>query len=164
MTGDNQLIIYLKNVDKKIEPNIKSALKDIVDHLHTRVTSKFGTYQAGWAKLKRATVIAKYKRRMKKGKGIKSARFSGSASGVANAITEDPLVLFGSLKESIQKKVTGSMGNYEGVVYSDAKHAAVHEYGYAPKGVPARSYMRLTLFEEEDYIVRIVNNRIARLI
>lgn len=164
VVGENQLIFYLKNVEKGIESGIRQSLKQAVDHLHQEVRNKFGRYNSGWAKLKTATVIAKYKRRMRKGSGVSSIKFSGSISGVGNAITEDPLVLFGGLRDSIEKKVTGVKGNYVGIVYTDAKHAAVHEYGYAPKGIPARSYARLTLWEEQDYIIRIVNNRIARLI
>jgi phage gpG-like protein len=162
--GDDKLLIYLKDVEKNIEKQLRLALKDAVDHLFDEVRNKFGKYNKGWAKLKRATVIAKARRRMGKGGGMSSSKFSGVISSTAGAMNDDPLILFGNLRESIERKVTGSGQHMEGIVYSDAKYAAVHEYGYAPKNVPARSYMRLTLWEEENFIVRLVNNRIARLI
>jgi phage gpG-like protein len=164
LIGEEKLIAYLGKVEKQMKPNIRAALRDSVNHLQQEVKNKFGRYNKDWAKLKTATVIAKYKRRMRRGSGVSTIRFSGTISGVANAITEDPLVLFGTLKNSIEKKVTSVGGNFTGIVYTDAPHAAVHEYGYAPKNIPARSYARLTLWEEQDYIIRIVNNRIARLI
>jgi phage gpG-like protein len=164
MEGDDKLLIYLKGIEKNIEKEIRASLREAVDHLFDEVRGKFGKYNKGWAKLKRATVIAKYRRRMSKGSGMSSSKFSGVISSTAGAMADDPLILFGDLRESIERTIKGSGQNMQGVVYSDAKHAAVHEYGYAPKNIPARSYMRLTLWEEEDYIVKLVNNRIARLI
>lgn len=164
MEGDDKLIFYLKGIEKNIEKQIRLSLKEVVDHLFDEVRNKFGTYQKGWPKLKRATVIAKYRRRLSKGGGLSSSKFSGVISSTAGAMNDDPLILFGDLRESIERQIRGSGQNMEGVVFSDAKHAAVHEYGYAPKNIPARSYARLTLWEEEDYIIKLVNNRIARLI
>jgi phage gpG-like protein len=47
-------------------------------------------------------------------------------------------------------------------VYSDNIYSAVHEYGY--KHVPARSYMRLTLSQETQEVVDIMDNEIGRTI
>jgi phage gpG-like protein len=156
LVGDRELNMYLNRTMDGIKKEINSGLKDIADHLKDKVQEKFGTYHSSWPKLKRASVIAKYRRRGR----LKGMPSRGPIRAVIGA--DDPLVLFGKLKGSIEKEI--NYGAKEAVVYSDAEHAAVHEYGYAPKGVPSRSYMRVTLWEETDEIVKIIDSKIDKLI
>lgn len=159
--GDKELILYLQKITQEMKPNLKSSLSDIGKHLKSEVKNKFGNYQRGWAKLKRATVIAKYNRRK---------LFALQNPGISNAINkinksfsgDAPLVLNGVLRNSIKYKVNTDKMNT--VVYSNNPYSAVHEYGYAPKNIPARSYMRLTLWDEEDTIRRIISNRVGIII
>jgi phage gpG-like protein len=155
ITGDKELSFYLGNIAKNIKPQALAGLNEIGTHLQKKVKAKFGKYQEGWPKLKRASVIAKYRKRGLSGISTKGRKKSSSATG-----GDDPLVLFGQLKNSIEKELnTGSM---EVEVYSDNIYSAVHEYGY--KNVPARSYMRLTLAQEEDEVVKIMGNRIEKIL
>jgi phage gpG-like protein len=149
--GDKELVAYLNGIDKNIKPQIKSGLSDIGTHLKREVKNKFGVYQKTWPKLKRASVIAKYRRRTLA--GFKTKKGKGSSIG-----SDDPLFLFGNLKNSIQKELSG----LEVTIYSDNEYSAVHEYGY--KHVPARSYMRLTLDEETENVVKIMDSKIGKLI
>jgi phage gpG-like protein len=153
ITGDRELALYLGKIAKNIKPNALKGLNKIGDHLQKEVKAKFGNYQAGWPKLKRASVIAKYKRR-----GLGGGASRGGASFASGP--DDPLVLFGNLKDSIEKELHTSSMEVE--VYSDNIYSAVHEYGY--KHVPARSYMRLTLSQETQEVVDIMDNEIGRTI
>lgn len=155
INGDNELILYLNNASSKIRNNIPIALKNISTHLEKEVKDKFGKYQQSWPKLKRATVIAKYKRR-----SLKSHKRKGLNSGTIPIGADDPLILFGELEKSIKKE----SNNTRAKVYSNNPYSAVHEYGYAPKNIPARSFMRLTLMQEEDEVKKIVNKYIERAI
>lgn len=156
IVGDKELQIYLENIKKDMKETLISGLDEIGNHLQKEVKDKFGNYQSSWPKLKRASVIAKYKKRggLKKGK-IKRGSLITIALG-----PDDPLILFGDLKESIEKEINS--GALEAIVYSDNPYSAVHEYGY--KSVPARSYLRLTLWDEENNVVKIIDNKISRLL
>lgn len=160
LIGDKEIAIKFKSAGKTIDKQLNAELKQIVKHLKEQIQNKFGSYQKGWPKLKYSTVIAKQKRRaglsgMKSGKMGNIARGFNSAAGA-----DDPLLLFSDLKNSINTSVSKTTGK----VFSDYKSAAVHEYGYAPKGVPSRSYMRLTLAEEEDEIIRMIRKRIDKIL
>jgi phage gpG-like protein len=148
--GDKELALYLGRISSKIKPQAIKGLNEIGDHLEKEIKNKFGTYQVSWPKLKRASVIAKYKRRS----------LGGGAKGTASVGGDDPLVLFGRLQNSIQNDVKA--GNLEVEVFSDNVYAAVHEYGY--KNIPPRSYMRLTLWQETDNVVDIMSKHIGRVI
>lgn len=163
IVGDKELQIYLNKMIKGMRNEINKGMDEIGRHLKKEVKSKFGKYQQGWAKLKRATVVAKYKRRKLAGYKHKRSKLSSLASMFNFGIgPDDPLSLFGDLEKSIYHK--NNKSNLSTTVYSDDEKAAVHEYGYAPKNIPARSYMRLTLFQEEDYVVKILSNRVGNLI
>jgi phage gpG-like protein len=160
ITGDKELILYLDRTSKRLDAEYKDVLEDVGDHLEKKVKEKFGKYQNGWAKLKRATVIAKYRKRALS-KITSRTRFNSLVARMNVAIgDDDPLVLFGNLRDSIKHEV--NMANLESVTYSDNPYSAVHEYGH--KHVPARSYMRLTLWDEEEYIMRLVSARIGNVI
>lgn len=157
LVGDKELQLYLKNLNKNINKQIISGLDDIGDHLHNKVKDRIGNYHPSWPKLKRASVIAKYRRRTMKGAASRATK------GISfNIGPDEPLILFGDLKKSISKEL--NIGSKEVVVYSDAPHAAVHEYGYAPKNIPSRSYMRTTLWDETDEVVNIMNRKIGKII
>lgn len=149
--GDKELVLYLQKIDESIKPQIISGLKDVADYLQEKVKDKFGKYQPSWPKLKRASVIAKYRRR-----GLSGAKVKGGFT----LGPDDPLILFGNLKNSIDKEVNN--GELEAVVFSDNVYSAVHEYGY--KNIPARSYMRTTLDEETEKVIDIIGNKIEKLL
>lgn len=153
MEGDKKLMVYLDSLGKNIKSEIDKSLNQIADHLQDKVKDKFGTYQQGWPTLKRASVIAKYRRRSLSsvGRGRVGSYTVGS---------DDPLILFGKLRDSIEKEVNSTSN--EAIVFSDNEYSAVHEYGY--KNVPSRSYMRLTLAQEEDEIHKIININIGKRI
>lgn len=157
LIGDNELVVYLNRTSENIRKVIPDALQEVSEHLEEKVKDKFGEYQAGWPKLKRASVIAKYRRRSMKGFNRPKLNSGGSASSGG---ADDPLVLFGELQKSIRKESNSS----EAKVYTDNPYSAVHEYGYAPKGVPSRSYMRLTLMQEEDEVIKIVERKINNIL
>lgn len=154
ITGDRELALYLGRASSGIKKQIYSGLDDIGEHLQKKVKEKFGTYQSGWPKLKRASVIAKYRKRALKGikTGARKIAFTVGA--------DDPLVLFGNLEKSIQKEVNKTA--MQTIVFSDNVYAAVHEYGY--KQIPARSYMRLTLSDETNEVIKILDAKIGRII
>lgn len=152
--GNERVAIYLNRTSQQIDKNLKLGLRETSSLLQKEVKDKFGKYQMGWPRLKRATVIAKYRRKLGKG-GYRSVRLN---NGSVPTGRHDPLKLFGDLEKSIKKKTTSD----EAIVYSDNEYSAVHEYGYAPKGVPSRSYMRLTLDENENEISNIFNKYIRR--
>jgi phage gpG-like protein len=155
LIGDKELAFYFGRIAKNIKPQAISGLNEIGNHLLKEVKAKFGKYQAGWPKLKRASVAAKYKRRGLSGISTKGKSKASKATGA-----DDPLVLHGALRDSIEKELdTAAM---EVVVYSDNVYSAVHEYGY--KNVPSRSYMRLTLAQEEDKVVDIMENKIGKML
>lgn len=154
--GENELRLYLDRTAKGIKRNIRAGLKEVSSHLQEKVKDKFGTYQANWPKLKRASVAAKYNRNGLK--GFKRPNLFKKASGPMGG--DMPLVLSGELEASIKKSHDWN----EAKVFSDNIYSAVHEYGYGPKGVPSRSYMRLTLTQEEDEVFRIVDSNIARVL
>ena len=155
MIGDKELGIYLRRVADNIKPQIVAGLNEIGNHLEEKVKDKFGTYQSGWPKLKRASVIAKYKSRVLKGMKARDGSMSFITTG-----GDDPLLLSGTLRDSIQKDVKA--GALEVEIYSDNIYSAVHEYGY--KQVPSRSYMRLTLTQEEEEVENIIDRNIGRII
>lgn len=155
LEGDRALALYLGNVASNVKPAAIKGLNIIGKHLEKEVKDKFGKYHSSWPKLKRASVIAKYLRRTLKG-GANGRKIS------FNVGADDPLVLFGNLKDSIKNEL--NKGVLEVEVYSDNVYAAVHEYGYAPKKIPSRSYMRVTLSEESNNVVDIMDNEIGRII
>ncbi len=160
--GDKQLALYLGRVSQSMKPSLQSGLGEVGRHLRDEAKKRLGSYQRGWAKLKRATVVAKQRRRG----GLVGSRRAGLSKLVSSVNSslngDEPLVLDGKLKNSINYEV--NMDSMNTVVYSDNPYAAVHEYGYAPKNVPARSYMRLTLWEEEDTVKKIISNRVGRIL
>jgi hypothetical protein len=146
--GDREVAFYFQKLSTGIKPTALQGLNEIGNYLEKKIKDRFGHYHSSWPKLKRASVIAKYKRRsLGGGKRVKVA-----VGG------DDPLILFGNLKDSIAKE----MNDMEVTIFSDNPYAAVHEYGY--KQVPARSYMRTTLADEEDNITDIMDRAIGRLI
>jgi phage gpG-like protein len=155
MIGDKELGIYLGRVANSIKPQLISGLNEIGNHLEEKVKDKFGKYQSGWPKLKRASVIAKYKSRALKGMKARDGSMSFITTG-----GDDPLLLSGQLRDSIQKDVKS--GALEVEIFSDNIYSAVHEYGY--KHVPSRSYMRLTLSQEEEEVEDIIDRNIGRII
>lgn len=157
--GDKELIVYLKNVSASTRPQIISGLAEIGQHLENETKEKFGTYQTGWPKLKRASVIAKYNRRAQLN-GFRRADFTRLIGLFNQGMGDDPLVLSGKLRDSISHEVNPSQ--LETVIFSDVEYAAVHEYGHGP--VPARSYLRLTLWDNELYVLRVMNNRMLNLL
>jgi len=155
VVGDKELGIYLNNITKNIKKEAGSGLVEIGTYLRQKVRDRLGNYHYTWPKLKRATVVAKMRRRA--GSGISVSKRKGKNLGLGN---DEPLVLFSKLKKSISKET--SRATLTTTVYSDSEHAAVHEYGY--RQVPARSYMRTTLFDEEDAIFKIIDRHIEKLI
>lgn len=159
--GDKELQIYLNNITNNMKPEINKGLNEIGIHLQKKVKDKFGEYQEGWPKLKRETVIAKARKRALRGSS--RSKFSSLAKSFNSSMgSDDPLSLFGDLEGSVKRE--NNLAALSTKVYSDNEYAAVHEYGYAPKNIPARSYMRLTLYQEEEDIVRILSERVGRLI
>lgn len=154
--GENELILSLNKSAQSLRPKLLEALNEIGRHVEDESKKKFGTYQRTWPKLKRASVIAKYHRRAL-GNGVKRPKLSGLAAFFGSGMGDDPLILHGDLKNSIKHEV--NEGALETIIYSDDKKAAVHEYGY--KNIPARSYLRLTLWDEEDKINSIVKNKVG---
>lgn len=152
IVGDNELQLFLNRTAKNIKPALISGLDEAGDLLQGKIKEKFGTYQAGWPKLKRASVIAKSRKKTQL-KGVKR----GSAVSIG---IDSPLLLMSNLKNSIQKEIRNA--GLEAVIFSDEVYAAVHEYGY--KQVPARSYMRLTLWDEEENVIRIIESKIDKLL
>lgn len=152
--GGKELSIYLGKVEKGIKTQIISGLREVGNHLQDKVKERFGHYHPSWPKLKRASVIAKYRRRTLNGISAKGRKISFSIG------PDEPLILFGNLRDSINKDV--NIGAKEVVVFSDNPYSAVHEYGY--KNVPARSYMRTTLYDEQDEVVDIIGRKIGRII
>jgi phage gpG-like protein len=153
IVGDKEVQLYLNRMAKGIKNDSKKALNDIAKHLQKEARDKLGHYYKSWPKLKRASVIAKYRRRALRGHSMGKRKTTSFRIGPDN-----PLVLFGELKKSILKEINGA--SMEAVVYTDNEYSAVHEYGY--KQVPARSYMRSTLHDEEDKLADMVNNRISK--
>lgn len=153
MVGDRELQVYLKKMNTNIRSHSIYALNDIADYLQDKVKDKFGKYHASWPKLKRASVIAKYRRRALR--GIKSRGKIAFTIG-----PDDPLILFGNLQKSIDKSVNKAA--LEATIFSDNPYAAVHEYGY--KNIPSRSYMRTTLWEEENKVIDILDKHIGKFI
>ncbi len=161
MFGDKELIHYLDNLSRHTKSSVVKGLREVGQHLEKEVKSKFGTYQKGWPKLKRETVKAKYRQRSL------SAWRSGAIKTLAEAFNstignDDPLILHGKLRDSIENEVYDS--ELTTLVYSDVEYAAVHEYGFAKKNVPARSFMRLTLWDEEEKVVELINARLEIII
>lgn len=152
--GDKELIFYLNNMSSNLKRKALFGLDEAGDYLEEKIKAQFGKYHPTWPKLKIATVIAKYRRRTLNGMSAKGRKIS---FGIG---TDDPLLLFGNLRNSIQKELNQS--EMEVVIFSDNEYAAVHEYGY--KSIPARSYMRTTLDDETEQIVKIVSNEIGRII
>jgi HK97 gp10 family phage protein len=156
--GDNSLNLYLKNITKEMKPYIIDGLKESGSLLNEEVKNKFGKYQEGWPKLKRETVLAKYRKRQLHAIKNNNSNFTRRFNGTIGA--DDPLVLHGTLRDSISYDVNANDLNV--VVYSDVPYAAVQEYGY--ENVPARSFMRLTLWDKEDDITNIISNKIENII
>jgi phage gpG-like protein len=150
IVGDKELALYLGKLAKKVS-NSKPMLSEISKHLRDEAKEKLGKYYKSWPKLKRSSVIAKYRRR-----ALKGTRVNGGSNKSFGIGADDPLILFGKLKKSIMAEVRGD----EAVAYTDNEYSAVHEYGY--KHVPARSYMRTTLHDEEEKIMDIVNDKISK--
>jgi len=162
--GVESLRYYLRNIKVANQRELNKSLNEIGSYLEGKVKDKFGVYQHGWPKLKTATVLAKQRRRSSL-RSYKKASFTKFIKKFNKAIGgDDPLVLFGKLHQSIKHQLRGTKMDKEAVVYSDNEYSAVHEYGYAPKNIPARSYMRTTLLDEEDYIVQIISNRIGNIV
>jgi phage gpG-like protein len=157
--GDKELILYLNNISEEMKPQLVIGLEDIGQHLEKETKAKFGTYQKGWPKLKRASVIAKWNRRAQLN-GFKRANFSNLVGLFNQGMGDDPLVLSGKLRDSISHEVNSAQ--LETVIFSDVEYAAVHEYGHGR--VPARSYLRLTLWDNEDYIRKVIDDRVQRLL
>jgi phage gpG-like protein len=157
--GDKELVVYLNKMSAAMKPEILLGLAEIGSHLVEETKKKFGSYQHGWPKLKRSSVIAKWNKRARLN-GFKSANFSRLIGMFNQGFGDDPLVLSGKLRDSIQHEL--NIEQLESVIYSDVEYAAVHEYGHG--NVPARSYLRLTLWDNEDYVNRVLNSRIEKLL
>lgn len=151
LVGDRELVFYLEKLSAGIKPAALVGLNEVGQYLEEKIKERFGKYHASWPKLKRASVIAKYRRRSLSG----GQRKTGLSTYYG---ADEPLILYGNLKNSIDKE----MGDMEVTVFSDNVYAAVHEYGY--KQVPARSYMRTTLADEEEKLTDIIGKSIGRLI
>jgi hypothetical protein len=157
--GDKELVVYLNKMSAEMKPEILLGLGEIGIHLTEETKKKFGTYQTGWPKLKQASVIAKWNRRAQLN-GFKRASFTRLAGMFNLGFGDDPLVLSGKLRDSIAHEL--DFEKMEAIIYSDVEYAAVHEYGHGP--VPARSYLRLTLWDNEDYVNKVLNDRIEKLL
>lgn len=157
--GDNELILYFNKMASKTKPKMIDGLKDASKHLQKKIQEKFGKYQTDWAPLKRATVLAKYRR--KSMMSVKKTRFNKLVAKRNTTIGSDnPLVLYSNLQRNVDYEI--NISDLSATIFNDEPYAAVHEYGY--KNVPSRSYMRSTLNEEQDEVFKIIDKKISDLI
>lgn len=147
-----------------------------------RAKMKLGTYQSAsgdypaWAKLQPGTVKRKHTSRSGGNRGSltragrRYIRIHGSWGSGGN--DDSPLVDTGHLKQAITMDDSELESN--GVVYvgvaagsdqqgggSPGDYAAAHEFGYAPKNIPARPYLRPALHESRDEIKEAVAQALA---
>lgn len=158
--GDKELVFYLDNISSNMRRSLIDGLNDVGKHLWSETRNKFGSYQRGWPKLKMATVLYK-QRRMASLSPSKRAAMSSFLPQIAKALSGDmPLIFDGDLYNSIKYEV--SRPTLSTTVYSDNEYAAVHEYGHG--NIPARSFLRLTLWDEERVVFQILSDKVGSLL
>lgn len=172
MAGFDDLFRVLSSIPERVDRAEKQALKKGAAIVMGRAKKKLGTYQGesggypAWKPLKPYTVARKYtiKSGPNKGffnkKGLKLLRQPGGWKVGTSA--DAPLVDTGHLRQAI---TTDDSDLNKGVMYvgvaagtsekgkgSPGDYAAAHEFGYAPKNIPPRPFLRPALHESKDDI------------
>jgi phage gpG-like protein len=167
----NGLLQALASIPEGVQRATEQGLRKSAVIVMKRAKSKLGTYQPAshgypaWPKLKPETVRRKHLIRTGKNKGKLSRAATrylknfGEWGAGGNA--DSPLVDSGHLKGAITTDESeirsgtvyvgvakGSGGKGSGSIAG----AAAHEFGYAPKGIPARPYLRPALEESREDI------------
>jgi phage gpG-like protein len=168
----NGLFQVLSSIPDGVQRATEQGLRKSAVIVMKRAKSKFGTYQPAshgypaWPKLKPTTVARKYtiKSGVLKGflnkKGVELLHQPGGWK-VGNSGVDAPLIDTGHLRNAITTDETEIRSGtvYVGVAKGgggkgsgSTAGAAAHEFGYAPKGIPARPYLRPALEESREEI------------
>ncbi len=169
MAGFDELFRALRSIPNQVDAASKRGLKRGAAIVAGKAKSKLGTYQSGfgpypaWAKLRPETVRRKHMS-VKGGltrAGKKYLKKHGSWGAGGN--DDSPLVNTGLLRQAIT--TDDSQLNSNGVMYvgvaagkdgkgkgSPGDYAAAHEFGYAPKNIPPRPFLRPALHESQEAI------------
>ncbi|MED0672098.1 hypothetical protein P4S95_18130 [Aneurinibacillus aneurinilyticus] len=171
----NGLFQALSSIPEGVQRATNQGLRKSAVIVMKRAKSKFGTYQPAshgypaWPKLKPETVRRKHLVRTGRNKGKLSRaatrylRNFGAWGAGGNA--DSPLVDTSHLKNAItvDEAEISSGTVYVGVAKGaggggsgSVAGAAAHEFGYSPKGIPARPYLRPALEESREEIKNTV--------
>ncbi|AIG27422.1 hypothetical protein EGH10_20925 [Brevibacillus laterosporus] len=179
--GDfNDLYRVLGNIPHLMAKAERNTLKKGAAVVMGAAKKKLGTYQGesggykAWVKLKPETVRKKHMSKTKAGALTRAGKRYKEKHGAwgAGGNDDSPLVDSGSLRQAIttdEKQINKGVA-YVGVASgsSDSKkgdpgsYAAAHEFGYEPKNIPARPFLRPALHENRDQIKEIAKKEIIK--
>lgn len=183
MADFDDILRALQSIPGGVERATRRGLRRGAAIVLKRVKGKLGTYQPAsggypaWAKLKPETVKAKHTSQSGKNKGKltrtgkKYLQEHGSWGAGGNS--DSPLVgVSGHLRQAItadDSELEGKGVMYVGVAAgsneqgkgSPGDYAAVQEFGYAPKKIPPRPYLRPALHESREEIKEEVAKALA---
>jgi phage gpG-like protein len=172
MGGFNDLFKALSTIPEGVEKATQKGLKRGAVIVMGKAKQKLGTYQPAsggypaWKLLSPLTVARKYTIKSGQHKGFlnkKGVELAHQPGGWKVGSTADgPLVESGHLRQAI---TTDDSDLSHGVMYvgvaagspdqgkgSPGDYAAAHEFGYAPKNIPPRPYLRPALEESKEQI------------
>lgn len=183
MAGFDQLFKALNSIPKQVDAATKRGLKRGATKVMRKAKEKLGSYQSesgpypAWKNLKPDTVARKFTVKSGPNKGFfnkKGLKLLHQPGGWRVGSSADaPLVDTGLLRQAITTD-DGDL-NSKGIMYvgvasgggepgkgDPADYAAAHEFGYAPKNIPERPYLRPALHESQDAIKEAVTSELIK--
>lgn len=144
--GLSEATRHMDITDEAVRNGIRKGMTEASAYLKDKIKEKFGHYQSTggsgggpWKRLDYKTIV----RKRKKG-------FGGNANS--------PLVKTGKMRDSIVNKVRND--GMEAIISSNDEKILYHIYGAPRKGIPKRDPMLITSQEEEENVVRILEEAV----
>ena len=178
MAGFDDVFRALESIPGGVAGGTRRGLRKGAARVMGRAKSKLGTYQSAssgypaWPRLKPETVRRKHLSRSGKITRAGKKYIVKHGQWGAGGNDDGPLASSGHLKQAIT--MDDSVLDSKGVVYvgvaagskrggkgSPGNYAAAHEFGYAPKKIPARPYLRPSLHESKEDIKKDVAKELA---
>lgn len=138
----------VRSFDRKkegVEDALTEGTEEAGDYIIERIEDKFGVYQPGWKKLKYETII----RKKKHGAGANASK---------------PLIEFGDMMFSFDKKTSAKTRKHIVHITSDDPKLVHHMYGAPSRNVPKRDPVRPTIKEENEEALDIIKEVVRRVL
>lgn len=145
VTGVDAVIRSFDRKKDNVEQALYEGTDEAADYLIECIEDKFGKYQPGWKKLKDETIARKRRRG-------------------AGANANKPLIEFGDMMFSFDKKTSAKTRKHVIHITSDDPKLPYHMYGVPSKNLPKRDPVRPTLKEENEKCLDIIRKAVERVL